>query len=181
MARSELLNLRQASYDTDYTNQINGHKPQDTEVSFVHGMSDGIHNQDPAEAQREGDAFIAQNEHDVRQIQADWVAAGNIGIALAALTAFGNALHTIEDRLSPAHAGNQPWYGTQGGHNKYRALQHFAQERTINAAQMRGALFAARMAFLSTFGEQFWLVAIGMPRACVSVLGPNGPITHCDQ
>jgi RHS repeat-associated protein len=162
--------LVEASYDTDYTNKVNGHDPQDPEVSFVHGMSDGVHNQDPAEAQAEGDAFIAQNEHDAQQIQAEWEAEGNTGIAPAALTAFGNALHTIEDRTSPAHVGNQPWYGTKGLKNKYRALQHVRREATINNAQMRASVAAAQQAFRQTFGDEFeWLAIQQRPEACVEV------------
>jgi RHS repeat-associated protein len=179
LSNAELQTLRQASYDTDYTNRVNGHDPQDPEVSFVHGMSDGVHNQDPMQAQQEGDAFIAQNEQNAQQIQADWVAAGNTGIAPGALTAFGNALHTIEDRLSPAHAGNQPWYGTRGARNKARALRHVYQESTINQAQMNAALAAARAAFLRTFGLQFQLLAIQHQQACTTIQGPNGPETHC--
>jgi RHS repeat-associated protein len=162
--------LVEASYDTDYTNRVNGHDPQDPEVSFVHGMSDGVHNQDPAEAQAEGDAFIAQNEHDAQQIQAEWEAEGNTGIAPAALTAFGNALHTIEDRTSPAHVGNQPWYGTKGLKNKYRALQHVRREATINSAQMKASVAAAQQAFRQTFGDEFeWLAIQQRPKACVEV------------
>jgi hypothetical protein len=179
LSRDQLQTLRQASYDTDYTNRINGHDPQDPEASFVHGMSDGVNNQDAVQAQQQGDAFIAQNEHDAQQIQADWVAAGNAGTAPAALTAFGNALHTITDRLSPAHAGNQPWYGTRGARNKARALRHIYQESTISQAQRNAALAAARVAFLQTFGLQLELLAIQRQRACTTIQGPNGPETHC--
>jgi len=170
LSQGDRTELIEASYDTDYTNRVNGHDPEDPEVSFVHGMSDGVHNQDPAEAQAEGDAFIAQNEHDAQQIQAEWVAEGNTGIAPAALTAFGNALHTIEDRTSPAHVGNQPWYGTKGIKNKYRALQHVRREATINSAQMRGSVAAAQQAFRQTFGDEFeWLAIQQRPKACVEV------------
>jgi RHS repeat-associated protein len=170
LSQGDRTELIEASYDTDYTNRVNGHDPQDPEVSFVHGMSDSVHNQDPAEAQAEGDAFIAQNEHDAQQIQAEWEAEGNTGIAPAALTAFGNALHTIEDRTSPAHVGNQPWYGTKGVRNKYRALQHVRREATINSAQMRVSVAAAQQAFRQTFGYEFeWLAIQQRPKACVEV------------
>jgi hypothetical protein len=180
LSNAELQNLRQASYDTDYNNMVNGHNPQDPEVSFVHGMSDGVHGQDAAQAQQQGDAFIEQNEHDAQQIQADWVAAGNPGIAPAALTAFGNALHTIEDRLSPSHVGNQPWYGTRGIRNKLRALRHVQRESVINEAQMNAALAAARAAFLHTFGNQLALSAIQHQWACTTIQGPHGPETRCE-
>jgi hypothetical protein len=181
LSNAELLTLRKASYDTDYNNRIDGHDPQDPEVSFVHGMSDGINNQDPAQAQQQGDAFIAQNEHDAQQIQADWVAAGNQGIAPAALTAFGNALHTIEDRLSPSHVGNQPWYGTRGTRNKYRDLRHVQRESTINQAQKDAAIAAAQAAFRHTFGDPFALLANQHVWACTTIQGPNGPETQCQH
>lgn len=182
LSQQDRLNLIQASYDTDYFNKVDGHDPQDPEVSYVHGMSDGTHNQDPAQAQQEGDAFIAQNEHDAQQIQAEWVAEGNAGIAPAALTAFGNALHTIEDRTSPAHVGNQPWYGTKGLKNKYRALQHVRREATINSSQMKASVATAQQAFRQTFGNEFeWLAIQHRPKACVTTPGLNGgpPETVC--
>jgi RHS repeat-associated protein len=176
LSQGDRTELIEASYDTDYNNRVGGHDPQDPEVSYVHGMSDGVHNQDPAQAQQEGDAFIAENEHDAQQIQAEWVAEGNTGIAPAALTAFGNALHTIEDRTSPAHVGNQPWYGTKGLKNKYRALQHVRREATINRAQMNASVAAARQAFRQTFGNEFEWLAIQQhqPKACVEAHDSSG-------
>ena len=182
LSQGDRLSLKDASYSTDYNNRVDGHDPQDSEVSYVHGMSDGTHNQDPSQAQQEGDAFIAQNEHDAQEIQAEWVAEGNTGIAPAALTAFGNALHTIEDRTSPAHVGNQPWYGTKGAKNKYRALQHVRREARINNAQMNASTAAARQAFRQTFGDQFeWLAIQQRQKACVTTPGLNGgpPETVC--
>jgi RHS repeat-associated protein len=67
-------NLQKSSYDTDYNNCVNGHNPQDPEDSFVHGMSDGVHNQDPMAAQAMGDDFVAQNENSAEQAQANWIA-----------------------------------------------------------------------------------------------------------
>jgi len=176
LSAQQLQVLRQASYDTDFTNRVNGHDPQDPEVSFVHGMSDGTHNQDRMQAQQEGDAFIAQNEQNAQEIQADWVASGHTGIAPAALTAFGNALHTIEDRTSPAHAGNQPWYGTW----TLSAVRHYRQERTINRDQLNASVAAARAAFINTFGNNLALLALQQQRACVTIQGVRGPVTQCN-
>jgi len=128
LSKDQLKTLQQASHDTDYKNQVNGHGPQDVEDSFVHGMRDGAHNQDPTEARQEADSFIAKNEDAAEQIQADWVASGQQGVAPNALTAFGNTLHTVEDRTSPAHEGEQPWYGSW----HWSAVQHVMAERNIN-------------------------------------------------
>ncbi len=147
MSTQDLKTLQQASYDTDH-NPVNGVDSQDSSLSYIHGMSDGMSLQNPQQAEQMGDAFIAQNEHDAKQIQAAWIASGHTGIAPAALTAFGNALHTITDRTSPAHKGNQPWFGIGNA----QALAHAARERSNNGTQMKDATSAARSAFLDTFG-----------------------------
>jgi RHS repeat-associated protein len=180
LSSNQIQTLEKASYDTDYNNPVNGYDPQDPAVSFVHGMSDGLTNQDPMQAQQQGDDFIAQNEHDAQQIQADWIAAGNSGIAPAALTAFGNALHTIEDRLSPSHAGNQPWYGTHGLKNRLRALRHVQRESVITPSQRIAAIAAARVAFIQTFGIQIAMMENETQLACVTTQGPRGSITTCE-
>lgn len=153
LSAQQIQTLQRASSDTDYNNRVNGHDPQDPEASFVHGMSDGVHSQDGAAAEQLGNEFIATNEGQAAQIQAQWVANGNSGIAPGALTAFGNALHTVTDRTSPAHAGNQPWNGTNGWRNKIAAAEHVRREAVISAAQRGTAVRAAREAFRQTFGD----------------------------
>ena len=157
-----------------------GGSPQSTEASFVHGMSDGAHGQDPMEAQQKGDDFIAQNEHDAKQAQAEWIASGHTGISPKALTAFGNALHTITDRTSPTHTGNQPWYGSLDP----RALAHVWGERSITPDQKDTAINAARNAFYQTFGNQFDWMILGMHRdlACVTTYdsATRTSSSHCD-
>jgi hypothetical protein len=164
LGKDQLKTLQQASHDTDYKNQVDGHSPQDVEVSFVHGMSDGEHQQDPMEAQQEGDAFIAKNEQVAEQTQADWIASGQSGVAPNALTAFGNALQTVEDRTSPAHEGNQPWYGSW----HWSAVQHVWAEHSINQNQMNNSVAAARYAYFRTFGLDLYLLAIRAHGACVT-------------
>jgi hypothetical protein len=56
LSAQQLQTLHQASYDTDYTNLVDvggGRRvsPQDPEASFVHGMSNGLTNQNGAAAQ----------------------------------------------------------------------------------------------------------------------------------
>jgi RHS repeat-associated protein len=166
LSKDQLKTLQQASHDTDYKNQVNGHGPQDVEDSFVHGMSDGAHHQDPTEARQVADSFIAKNESAAEQIQADWVASGQQGVAPNALTAFGNALHTVEDRTSPAHEGEQPWYGSW----HWSAVQHVMAERSINQNQMNNSVAAARYAYFRTFGLNWYLLATRSRGACVTTL-----------
>ncbi|HXE13523.1 MAG TPA: RHS repeat-associated core domain-containing protein [Bryobacteraceae bacterium] len=82
--------------------------------------------------------------------------------------AFGNALHTITDRTSPAHVENQPWYGTKWWQTQ--SIIHYQQERNITPGQMQTAVDAARQAFRNTFGNEFdWmLLLMKQGGACVT-------------
>ena len=158
MSAEDLKILTDASHSMDY-----GPGQQTAALSFEHGMRNGMAGQTASEAEAQSDAFIAQNEHDAARIQADWIASGHSGIAPAALTAFGNALHTIEDRLSPAHAGFQPWYGQSWWNPS--AWRHYLREAHISPAQMNSAVSAARQAFQQTFGtgwDEFDLMRLQM-------------------
>jgi hypothetical protein len=88
-----------------------------------------------------------------------WIASGHTGVAPGALTAFGNALHSTTDAISPSHAGYQPWYGLVNWHSPI----HGAREQTINQAQMNAAVNAAHSAFRQTFGDYLYFLAIQAP------------------
>jgi hypothetical protein len=90
--------------------------------------------------------FIEQNEHDAKEIQADWIASGHTGIAPAALAAFGNAAHTIADEYSPAHTGFQKV-------NHWTILWHIARETTLFGLhkKQQQAAGAIQNAFFDTF------------------------------
>jgi RHS repeat-associated protein len=165
--------LKWASYDSDFTNKVNGFDPQDPVLSYIHGMSNGLAPDPNAEAN--GDDYIAENEQNAKDLQGEWIASGHTGICPQALTAFGNALHTITDRTSPSHAGNQKWYG------KYDpwSLIHVLRERNINAAQLAAARQAALNAFAQTFGPQAAGDAAVPLISCVTVQGPKGPEKTC--
>jgi RHS repeat-associated protein len=150
MSKQDLQILKDASLNMDY-----GPRQQSAALAFEHGMSNGVTGQTPLEAEQQTDAFIARSEHLAQQIQADWIASGHSGIAPAALMAFGNALHTITDRLSPAHAGYQPWYGRSQWNPT--AWWHFARESYITPSGMNRAVLAARQAFQQTFGLEWQL------------------------
>jgi hypothetical protein len=129
---------------------------QDPSDSPEHGgMRNGLTDQSASQAQQQEDDFIANNEHDAQQLQADWEASGHIGICPAALTAFGNALHAITDAQSPAHKGNQPWYGTKGIWNKLRAAVHFGREAVPSGPDLIKSVDAAQQAWWQTFGHEF--------------------------
>jgi RHS repeat-associated protein len=160
LTEQQLQTLVKASHDTDYANKVNGLDPQDPAASFVHGMTDGLTGQSAAEAEGAGDSFIAGNELRAQSAQASWIASGHAGISPNALTAFGNGLHTVTDRTSPAHRGNQPWYGTNGPLNIGRAIQHVAGESVIrNEPAFHSGIQAARQFFFDTFGAEAYASA----------------------
>ncbi len=70
--------------------------------AYRHGMTGP--GQDPGEAARLGDAYIAG--HSSRAVNFAKASLWN-----NALFEFGMGLHTVVDRLSPRHAGNQVWWG----------------------------------------------------------------------
>ncbi|MGJ5816016.1 RHS repeat domain-containing protein [Paludibaculum fermentans] len=160
LASEERRVLNKASYDTDYTNRVNGHGPQDPESSFVHGMTDAVHGQSPSGAETDGNAFIQSNEQGAQVEQAKFQRSGEVGLSPTALQLFGNALHTVVDRTSPTHEGNQPWHGTAGASNKVAAAKHVAGEVNITARQMGRAVKESREAFRKTFGDAAYKRAI---------------------
>jgi RHS repeat-associated protein len=145
MSSQDLKILQEASHSMDY-----GPGQQSAVYAFEHGMRNGLTGQTPSEAEQRGDQFISMNEGTARRIQAEWIASGHTGFAPGALTAFGNALHTITDRPSPPHAGYQPWYGQPWWYPS--GLWHGVREFHISLAQREAAVSAARGAFRETFG-----------------------------
>lgn len=163
MSKQDLQGLKNASWNMDF-----GKGQQDPANAFEHGMRDGPANQDPMAAQRKGDDFISQQVQTAQQAQADWEAQGHTGIAPAALTAFGNALHTVTDRTSPSHEGNQPWYNDPW-YNK-RTRTHIEGETTISAARRAAAQNAARQLFHRTFGDEFdWMLTQTHEKVTVTI------------
>jgi hypothetical protein len=81
-----------------------------------------------------------------------WVAEGHTGLSPTALMKFGNALHIITDRLSPAHAGYQPWYG-QSKLNPSSWL-HWLHEMNgwLYPNEYSASVQAAQNGFQQTFG-----------------------------
>jgi RHS repeat-associated protein len=170
MSKQDLQGLKSASWNMDF-----GKGQQDPSMSYEHGMSDGTTNQDPMVAQQMGDDFISQQVQTAQQAQADWEAQGHTGIAPAALTAFGNALHTATDRTSPSHRGNQPWKNEPW--YKKSTRDHVAGEATINANDRRAAQNAAQQLFHRTFGDEFDWMLQKQPCAQTSATDSQGNTT----
>lgn len=164
LSRQERAMLNQASSDTDYVNRVNGFSPQDPEASFVHGMSDGVHHQSGAEAERLGNDFIDRNEALAQGQQSSFQRAGGAGLSLDAVRSFGNALHTVTDRTSPVHEGNQPWNGTATTGDKVAAVKHVMGELSPTPQQRERAVKAAQEEFRKTFGDDAYQRAIRQPR-----------------
>lgn len=128
---------------------------QSQEGSFKHGLES--EDNDPMSATGaynptyQTNDWIEQNEHDAKEIQADWIASGHTGIAPAALAAFGNAAHTITDEYSPAHTGFQKVNG-------WTLPWHILRETTIlgswmHKQQQQQAIGALQTAFCATFPD----------------------------
>jgi hypothetical protein len=96
-----------------------------------------------------GDQQITKDEAEARLEQAKWIAEGHTGISPIALQKFGNALHIITDRLSPAHVGYQPWYGQSKWNPSawWHALSELPWQSSINPT-----VGEAQNAFRETFG-----------------------------
>ena len=183
--------LKRASLNTDFFNKVDAGNgilvdPQDPAASFVHGMSNGLTKQERSQAEAMGDAFMKEQEDEARRIQAIWVASGHKGISPEALRHFGNAMHTVMDRTSPAHEGNQPWNGTSftqlprmalhGLREFYarpvqreipenRMREHFSD--VFGPEQLQSAVpsqATIRKSFLRTFGEILYKRATQVPR-----------------
>ena len=171
MSGEGIQTLDVASWNMDF-----GKGQQDPAGSYEHGMRDGTTNQDPAVARQMADDYISGQVQDAQQAQAAWEAAGNTGLSPAALTAFGNALHTVTDRTSPAHQGEQPWRNKPLWSKETR--DHIARERSITDAQKANAVNAARGLFQRTFAMQYWwMMSASEPTATVTTT--QGAGTPC--
>lgn len=170
MSPDQLKLLQSASYATDKTTKYLGvFDPQSAEASPVHAMSNG---NDPDTAHALGlamqltDRFIQDNEAAARVAQSEWIAAGHTGISPKALTAFGNALHTVMDSTSPAHEGFQPWSGCWAPFCLNGAWHAFRERPALYTGDVKAnAIQAARQAFHDTFMLPSWQDALiwGLP------------------
>lgn len=110
MSKQNLKTIKDASRNMDFAPG-----QQDPSNAYQHGMQDGSGNVggSPATMQEDvGSRLMISFPN--RWLQTNkprplGEAQGHSGIAPAALTAFGNALHTAQDRTSPSHQGEQPW------------------------------------------------------------------------
>ncbi len=116
--------------------------------------------ENPAAANRAIDQNIQNHEQAAQRAQGGTPANAN-QIAGGALNEFGQALHTVTDRTSPAHTdanGNpRDWNGVPNplSPSEVRAAnQHNNEEANITPDQMNTAVNSARDAFKRTFGDK---------------------------
>ena len=177
MSKTDLQNLKDSSYVMDA-----GAGQQLPSNSYMHGMSDGggtvfwggeggnaVHDRIAA------DNYIDSQVQTAQEAQANWIAQGHSGFSPLALSAFGNALHTTEDRLSPAHAGEQPWANNPWWH--YTTINHFFTEAWRTRSDVTATDSAARSLFSRTFGNRFDWVFFKKPCARTSATDFQGNTT----
>jgi RHS repeat-associated protein len=166
--------LRAASVRVD--NFVHG--GQSGALAYQHGMRGPF--ESPADARRRADNFIAENNR-----KAAALASKGFGVTDAALDAFGTGLHTVTDRTSPTHMGEQLWTGAGDSGLRYgpvvalvigpagaaidaaRAREHSAGEANITLEQYHAAIDAARADYLKAFGQEAFQKATG----CTQVQG----------
>lgn len=114
--------------------------------------------EDPVAAKRAIDQNIQGHEQAAQKSQGGTPEHAS-DIKTSALDEFGQALHTVEDRTSPAHTdqnGNpRDWSGLPVTPSEVEAVQqHESEEANITPEQMNNSVQAARDAFQQTFGTQ---------------------------
>jgi len=134
--------------------------------AYQHGMR--APNQSIEEARRLADDFISGHLQVARNLAPQGCKSGAGKISADAMWEFGQALHTITDMTSPAHAGFQIWYGPpiptglpidliRYYRYKQYADRHAAQETPAvynsDPVRRQNIINAARDAFRKTFGE----------------------------
>ena len=123
--------------------------------------------ENPADARRAIDQNIQNHEQAAQRAQGGTPEhAGQIDDG--ALKEFGQALHTVEDRTSPAHTDQngdpQVWNGIPTSNFQVLGAEaHEAEEENITPEQMNNAVEAARGAFGQTFGQQALTEAMTPP------------------
>jgi len=168
LTEAQRIVLRNASERVDGV--LNG--GQLSANSYKHGMRSP--SESASEARAKADNFIATQEAIASQI-----ARQSGGITDAALDQFGEALHTVTDRTSPAHQGEQEWRGIGepggvfGGSSLKVAIDtaaakiHTSKESTITLDEYHKAIDAAREEYMKTFGPANFYQATG----CLQVAG----------
>jgi len=149
---------------------------QTAENAYRHGMRGPFQGKEAA--RKKADAFISEHES-----QASSIAKANGRVTDAALDELGTALHTVSDRLSPSHAGEQVWTGAGepgatallgplgviigAGIDGARAEIHGGPESTISLDLYHAAIDAERAEYLKAFGQEAFTQATG----CKQIVG----------
>jgi RHS repeat-associated protein len=175
MSKEDLQNLKDSSFVMDF-----GAGQQDPSNAYMHGMSDGsgqvfYGGGNEQHAWEQAENYIDDQVQAAQEAQANWIAQGHSGFSPLALSAFGNALHTTEDRLSPAHRGEQPWANKPWWH--YTTINHFLQEAWRSPNDTKNTDNAARSLFQRTFGDEFDWVFFKNPCAQTEASDSQGNST----
>jgi RHS repeat-associated protein len=116
----------------------NGNQAADR--SYMHAMSNGTVHQTVADAAADTERWITSELNHAEEAQLNYEATGGKGMSDEALTHFGHAVHTVEDRTSPEHAGYQPWNGMDTLAGGKMAIAHKrAEDRSSVSSDARDA------------------------------------------
>ena len=174
MSKNDLQNVKDSSFVMDF-----GQGQQEPSSAYMHGMSDGSgtafwggEGGNAAHDQIAADNYIDSQVQAAQEAQANWIAQGHTGFSPLALSAFGNALHTVTDRTSPAHEGEQPW-----SNMFWPGVWHVMRELHISNARQNDATNASRSLFQRTFGNEFDWVFFKNPCARTEAYDSQGNST----
>ena len=92
--------------------------------------------------------FVARNSH----LQQRHENEGGKGFSDAALSQFALAAHTVSDRTSPSHEGEQVWLNPVTHPNEISP--HNAGESNATDEQIKAAVEVVRQAFIEAFGAR---------------------------
>lgn len=130
------------------------------------------------DAFKEYKAWVDSKGKEAQRLQADYERQGGKGLAMTALTAFGNGAHSVMDNTSPAHRGFQEYkiptktVPTRNGPADVYDADKYARElsdhtltesREPTEQEEVGTITALRDYFREVFGEAAYRRAVPNP------------------
>jgi RHS repeat-associated protein len=144
LSESAKVSIIQGSLAVD--NMLTGHA---SDNAYKHGMRAPWQTAEAARAK--ADAYIETFET---------IAKARTGSS--SLVEFGHALHTVLDRTSPEHRGEQVWFDNRAGLLfGLLALRHHEDEEVISEAEFIRGVAEARRHFLKVYGADKYFQATG--------------------
>jgi RHS repeat-associated protein len=150
------LSVQQRQVLMDASRYVDRWRNQTKAHSHDHAMrSPG---EDPGKAKAAVDGIIQNHEKAAQRVQGETLEHAS-SINKSAMNEFGKALHTVEDRTSPAHTdatGNpREWNGIPTTPSEVKDSQkHGDEEEVITPEELTDSVKAARDAFKETFGDK---------------------------